>query len=487
MATVYFGSGYSFGQTINGNWTDVTQFYAKEAYWDYETFVPAQPLNRLPTEQDTVVFKQALLVNFPTSWSGPTITLRLGRLAGYGNGIPPRVNATGTWSGINTGEAYVVGTSTQPVLSGQTQGGYFYGGNITGNLLLSGYARANLLVDSVFTGTITANSTGFLDIYQGSTVNTNINSNQLVLQLYENAVMSGSIINAADISVLPGAKILNSPTITCKTLTVRPKVGDTTWPLPNTTQILAYGSVSLNYTGYQLPRESTRLSVPSIVSVTCGGTLSIDNCDMLGSFTFAGSLFPKKLIVKGNSIVAQAISSEVINCYDYEIRGGTFTHPGDWTFGSLSTPATLNIGAELYLRYDVNYNRIDELETLTTSKNITIYSHNSNSSTVYLRFGNVSNSASIGYNSRDLGTYTGTITLLKTTVGIEPYLSIYGGTYSPTVTVPSTKNGSNYRINFTDFGNQNGFGVYLNSRYTPNILISNLPSDIDVLATQGVG
>jgi hypothetical protein len=262
-------------------------------------------------------------------------------------------------------------------------------------------------------------------------------------------------------------------------------VGDTTWTLPNTTQITAAGSVSLNYTGYALPRESTRLNVPSTVSVTCGGTLSIDNCDMLGSFTFAGSVNPKKLIIKGNSTVAQAISSQAINCYDYEIRGGTFTDPGDWTFGNLSTPVRLLIGAEYYTRYDVNYNRIQELETLTTNKNITIYSNNSNPS-IQVFFGVVSNSNS-SYDSRNYGTYTGTITVLKTTTGNAIGLNVIGGTYSPTVTAPSTKTGSNYRINFSDFGVQNGFGLYLNSRYTPNILISNLPSDIDVLATQGVG
>jgi hypothetical protein len=503
MANILFGTDYYegwYGQSImpnTGDWADINQWYSEEGRIENggETYIPPTKLGRLPLETDTITFKQPVLSNFPASWSGNLINPRLGKYTYYPTQV--RVNATGTWSGTITGTLQVWGTATQPVISGVIQSCYstnFDGGIFSGTFGTNNSGGLNFN-NSSYNGPTTITVT-FSDIsINNTTINASIN-NTANLTLGGGAIVNGTV-SVRSLLIYGNSKILNSPTVTVAgMIRILPTSGDGSWPLVNTT-LLTSSSNTVSLGIFNKPND-TKLNIPANVMIRCTNLLSIDNCNMLGSFEFTGTDVKRRLHIRHNSIIAQDISSAAINCYDYTIFSGTFTHPNDWVFGSPTTGANIRMGCEDDYIYNTITQRYENIVSIVnTSKNITIYENAS----VYTYINTpwymyVSNQEGdfFNYNENprvsplDYGKFTGKITILPTTgyTSTSRRLTVDGGIYAPTATISAIKNGSTYTFNLSEFPDNMKFGNDNNSRFIPNIYINNLPTDNDILATQGI-
>jgi len=501
MPTVYFGQSYNF-TVLNGNWNDVGQWFSADSYVDGEDVIAGVPLGRLPYTSETISFKQAVLSNFPSSWSGDTMNLQLGREYGPA-GSSQRINATGTWSGyhicdIYTGGIRVCGTSTQPVISGTVDifGGSvtFNGGLVTGNIIST---NGNQGGSTTFLGDsrYTAGGTFSFQNWQFTASNTayitaNFNTSSCAMYLSELCTINGTV-SVGTLYALGGTKIINSPTI--QTLSygqiyIRRGTSGASATLsptfPQTTLIKTASAgdifLGINYNPHFDSDYTTDLSGSSF-NIQCGGNLTIENCVFPGNFVFTYA--PRsKLSITYNSVIATDISTPTTNCYDYTLNSGTYTNSNDFIFGSSTTAANVKIGCNTHFNYSPQP-YITTIEKLDTNKNITIYSNSTKS--VYFNY--ASNGLYNPYNNDrvdplNFATFGGLINILTTTGGTAVTPSVQGGRYTPTKTIPAYKTGSDYRISAADFPSSYGFGLNGSSSYSPTLFISNLPSGIDVLA-----
>ena len=460
MAYVYFGRG---GSADNGNWTDQNQWWSGLGGFVGETYYGPSGLGRVGLESDTIDFRQAITSNFPTSWTGTTESLKLGL---------PGTPATGTWSGPMSGSITIYGTSTAPVISRQLpQGGYhyFYGGVVTGPLNSSG--SLTFAGDSRCTTSTAITGLYSLTINDTAQVTANVSLSTGYLYIY-GGVLNGTV--SAYYMVMSGGTILNSPTISVTGPTGGPSgyyfkySGGT---LPNTTLITA---PNLTLQG---------VTIPVTMALSCKYYLLIDNSTVIGSFSFNGNEATRNLTITHNSIIAQDISTAAINCYRYYIWSGTFPHPNDCVFGSLSKGTDqINIG----VHFDVNYyGTFISKESLVTSKNITVYTNSGGSN---LQF-NVPNFAYFPANTQpsptSYGTFTGIIRLLGTTANpTPPSVRVEGGTYAPTVPVSASTSGTNYVLNYSDLPIDPGFGSGVGGQgiFSPTVVVQGFYGG-DILGT----
>ena len=350
MATVYFGTDYRpAGWVPTGDWTDVGQWFSNPGSSGEFGDTAGTPLGRLPTQADDVWFKQSLLFNFPTTWTGTTLSMQLGS---------PTVSATGTWSGSKApGSGFtpaftVYSTSTSsPIISGPWYGtgAEIYGGLVTSEVPASVfYIIVVNLRGGIFAPTVAINRPDcFLNIF-GGTLNANITD-------CKRLDMRGGTINgtvrARQIFISNTSTILNSPTIEAtlsdNSSITGPSMSITTGTvsMPQTTLLKAIANNNSSLT-------LKDVSIPATVRCETSLNLIIDNSTVLGSFGLIGSNPNRNLTIRGNSTIAHDISSSATNCFNFEIFSGTFTNTNPWIFGSTSSPVlSFNMGAETYRRF----------------------------------------------------------------------------------------------------------------------------------------
>ena len=212
-----------------------------------------------------------------------------------------------------------------------------------------------------------------------------------------------------------------------------------------------------------------------LFNVNCGSVNLKANTMVLIDTTAAGSITmynsTSTLEIQGNSVISADISTANTGCYRYNIYGGTFLNSAPWVFGTTTTAARVILGYQGPINGYYGYNKA--ASTLTTSKNITIYSQTNISGYAALVF---TGSSTTG------GTFTGDLTLTAVT-GQQLVPSIQGGTYSPTKTLAATTIGSKTTINFADTPNSYGFGTK-GGTYSPKLYLSGIPIGTDILSTQ---
>lgn len=451
MALLYFGA-YRPAIAQNGNWTDINQWYTTLGYYDKSGGAVGTLAGRLPTEADTVYCIQYITSNFPTTWAGNFDQCKLGS---------PTVNATGTYSGIikNLG---VYGTTSAPTFSGTVTGAECFGGYFTGTLSgLGGYTitlRNNTLVATNITNIYYLSMTG-------GTVNGSLSGTGTFL--ISGGIVNGTLGTTGAIFISGGTVNSTNNSISCNQFSY------TSGTLTNITGITSASLITL--TGFT--------SSANLVAVS---TMTITNCNLSGNISFS-NITTGYLIIKQNSTIAADISTSATNCARFKIFSGTFTNSAPWVFGRTNYAALVNIGCEVtqtitstYPYYVYSYS----LESLTTSKDITVYTAAA-AGTCSLNYPtNYGGQPGSTFSPSLYGTFTGLITFLPTTGQSIGQVQIAGGSYYPTKTISATLNGSVYNIAYSDLPYDWGFvSPYRFGVFSPTVYVSGLPSGIDVLST----
>lgn len=492
MATVYFGNYYGLYDGNTGNWNQLSQWFATSGGFNpyTESFDYPEPLNRFPTEQDVIYFFQNVTSGFPSSWSGELRSARIGDVVTR--------NATGTWTGrIQEGVFY--GSSSQLIVSPADGSTYInmFGGRLTRipQYMYGVYLSGN----AVYDGADVADTTGrIISLSETATFKGGINTIYTEVELNDSSTFNGNnkTITVGNFRTLRSdtpntISILNCPTINV-TSTYFSNGNEEQSPynnptflngilnIPTSTQFNCSGNVRIGTFYYFYSNRSGNTFIPSTVTLNCAQKLTITNANVQGYFTFTGNSINKKLKLSRYSTITQDISTSVINCYDYRIFSGTYTNSNNWVFGDSTTPALINIGTDITYKGDISPYFF--LETLNTSKNITIYSN----STKQIIFNYPEN---YGYNTtaadaRKYGKFSGLITILKTTTGNIAPVYVRGGQYLPIVTIPTSNSNSKFILSYSNWPASYGFGQDSYSIFDPTIYVNNLPSVIDTVATQ---
>ena len=266
MPDVYFGADYPLpGYSNNNNWDDINQWWSSEGGSGEGGVYYGVLLGRFPNAAtDTIRFRQAVLYNFPVTWTGTTIDIRLG------SSIIP---ATGTWSGshLTGSSAAIWGTSSTPVISGPIRGaGTYNGGLITGNF----DTNQNSVFfnrDAVVTGNITNLGTAFVS--NNVTISGNVSSSVSISGGTISGIITGSSVTISSSGTITGN--INSRSVTIRNERVFGLITATNSFFLHTG---TYGSVTLGPA--LIIFEMYGGSLPNITTITVSNRVIIQNASL---------------------------------------------------------------------------------------------------------------------------------------------------------------------------------------------------------------